>query len=104
MRLELLHEHRPLKYAGLPRLHNKLFAKQRDANIKDTIEPVRTGNQNAAINNPRHRDFMNTPPDGASIESGQARKPMTKPNQRPTVVRFGQNIVPGSYADPLNTT
>lgn len=111
MRLEVLHEFTLYKYPSLLFPYHKLFKKQQnpgiparnaDDNTQGTM-PKRSGNQNTAVANPRHRKFFNMPPDGASIESGQALDPINRPNYRPVPARFGQNLIPNTIINPLTS-
>lgn len=109
MKLGLLYEASLIQYPGLYLPYNKIFKKQRNLgkparNADDNTQgstPQRSGNQNTAVIKPRHRKFFNMPPDGASIESGQAIDPINKPTHRPVPVQFGQAIVPKTITNPL---
>lgn len=104
MNLSVLHEYAPLKVDGLSGVFGKLLKKQQDPNRPPSNKdmPQRSGNQNTAIADPRHRDYFNTSPDGASLGSKTARKPEAKRPHRPTrVPEFGQKILPDSDFDTM---
>ncbi len=102
MRLSLLYEYAPLNLNGLPGLYGKLFKKQANPGLpaSNAVMPQRSGNQNTPMK-PRHQEFFNAPVNGASLDSKQTVKPLTKKNQRPTRVKFGQDIVPQTGNDDL---
>jgi hypothetical protein len=88
VRLNFLHESSPLKFDSLPGSYTSLFKKGADTGRSGEEAkrqlPSRSGNQNTAIEKPRHRKFFNTP--RGSIESGTAEEPPVASNERPKPV------------------
>lgn len=104
MNISVLYEYAPLQLDGLRQPFGKLLKKQQDPGRPPSNKemPQRSGNQNTAIADPRHRDYFNATPDGGSLESKTSVKPPAKRKDRPSrVPEFGQKIIPNTSPGDL---